>query len=87
MKKVEITEASAPLAEYGRKAKKNPIIVLKNGKPVRACDSPKTPMQKRSRSVPIKILGHHRAVTVTAQEGGRPFVRRHSPPLKIEVNG
>jgi prevent-host-death family protein len=36
MKKIEITNASAPLSEYVRKAKKSPIIVVKNGKPVAA---------------------------------------------------
>jgi prevent-host-death family protein len=36
MKKIEITKASRPLSEYARKAKKSPIIVVKNGKPVAA---------------------------------------------------
>ena len=36
MKKIEITKASAPLSEYAQKAKKDPIVVVKNGKPIAA---------------------------------------------------
>jgi prevent-host-death family protein len=36
MKKVEISKASGPLSEYARRARKGPIIVVKNGKPVAA---------------------------------------------------
>ncbi len=36
MRKVELRQASAPLSEYAIKAKKEPIIVTKAGKPVAA---------------------------------------------------
>lgn len=36
MKKIEIAKASGPLSEYAREAKKDPIVVVKNGKPVAA---------------------------------------------------
>ena len=36
MKKIELRQASAPLSEYALKAKKEPIIVTKAGKPVAA---------------------------------------------------
>lgn len=36
MKKVDLAKASAPLSEYARKAKKEPIVVVRNGKPVAA---------------------------------------------------
>jgi prevent-host-death family protein len=36
MKKIEITKASAPLSEYAQKAKKDPIVVVKKGKPIAA---------------------------------------------------
>jgi len=36
MKKIEIAKASGPLSEYARSAKKDPIVVVKNGKPVAA---------------------------------------------------
>ena len=36
MKKIEMKEASGPLSEYARKARKNPIIVVKGGKPFAA---------------------------------------------------
>jgi prevent-host-death family protein len=36
MKKVEMAKASGPLSQYAREAKKNPIVVVKNGKPVAA---------------------------------------------------
>ncbi|MBI2358002.1 MAG: type II toxin-antitoxin system prevent-host-death family antitoxin [Deltaproteobacteria bacterium] len=36
MKKVELKQASAPLSAYAIKAKKEPIIVTKAGKPIAA---------------------------------------------------
>jgi prevent-host-death family protein len=36
MKKIEIGKASGPLSEYARKAKTNPIVVVKKGKPIAA---------------------------------------------------
>jgi prevent-host-death family protein len=36
MKKIEMAKASGPLSEYAREARKNPIVVVKNGKPVAA---------------------------------------------------
>lgn len=36
MKKIESAKASGPLSEYAREAKKDPIVVVKNGKPVAA---------------------------------------------------
>ncbi len=36
MKKIEMKKASGPLSDYARKAKKEPIIVVKNGRPVAA---------------------------------------------------
>jgi prevent-host-death family protein len=36
MKKIEITKASGPLSEYAQKAKKDPIVVTKKGKPIAA---------------------------------------------------
>ncbi|MGH7771680.1 MAG: type II toxin-antitoxin system Phd/YefM family antitoxin [Candidatus Binatia bacterium] len=36
MKRIDIRKASGSLAEYAREARKHPIIVVKNGKPVAA---------------------------------------------------
>jgi prevent-host-death family protein len=36
MTKIELKKASAPLSEYARKARKDPIIVVKRGKPFAA---------------------------------------------------
>jgi len=36
MKTLEMTEATAPLADYARKVRKEPVIVTRNGKPVAA---------------------------------------------------
>jgi len=36
MSKIELKKALRPLAEYAQKARKDPIIVVKNGKPVAA---------------------------------------------------
>ena len=36
MKKIEIRKASGSLAEYARQCQKNPILVVKEGKPVAA---------------------------------------------------
>lgn len=36
MTKIEFTKASGPLSEYAEKARKEPIIVLKHGKPFAA---------------------------------------------------
>lgn len=36
MKKIELAKASAPLSEYAVKAEKDPIIVLRRGKPMAA---------------------------------------------------
>jgi prevent-host-death family protein len=36
MKKIEMAKASGSLSEYAREARKNPIVVVKNGKPVAA---------------------------------------------------
>ena len=36
MKKIELANASAPLSEYAVKAEKDPIIVLRRGKPMAA---------------------------------------------------
>lgn len=36
MKKIEMAKASGPLSKYAREAKKTPILVVKNGKPVAA---------------------------------------------------
>jgi prevent-host-death family protein len=36
VKKIEMSKASAPLSEYARKVQKEPVIVLKRGKPVAA---------------------------------------------------
>jgi antitoxin (DNA-binding transcriptional repressor) of toxin-antitoxin stability system len=36
MKKIEITKACAPVSEYARKAKRDPIVVMKKGKPIAA---------------------------------------------------
>jgi prevent-host-death family protein len=36
MKKIELAKASAPLSEYAVEAEKDPIIVLKRGKPMAA---------------------------------------------------
>lgn len=36
MKKIEMKKASGPLSEYVQKAKKDPVIVVKHGKPVAA---------------------------------------------------
>jgi len=36
MKKIELAKASGPLSQYAEKARKNPIIVVKNGKPIAA---------------------------------------------------
>lgn len=36
MKKIEIRKASGSLAEYARQCRKNPIIVVKEGRPVAA---------------------------------------------------
>jgi len=34
MKKIELRQASRPLSEYARRAKKDPIVVVKDGRPV-----------------------------------------------------
>ena len=34
MKKIELRHASRPLSEYARRAKKDPIVVVKDGRPV-----------------------------------------------------
>ena len=36
MSKIEFKKASGPLSEYARKARKEPVIVVKNGKPFAA---------------------------------------------------
>jgi PHD/YefM family antitoxin component YafN of YafNO toxin-antitoxin module len=36
MKKIELAKASAPLSEYAVEAEKDPIIVLRRGKPMAA---------------------------------------------------
>ena len=36
MKKIEMKKASGPLSEYAQKARKDPIIVVKNGRPIAA---------------------------------------------------
>jgi hypothetical protein len=36
MSKVDLTKASDPLSKYARKARQDPIIVIKNGKPFAA---------------------------------------------------
>ena len=36
MKTLEMTKATAPLADYVRKVRKEPVIVTRNGKPVAA---------------------------------------------------
>ncbi len=36
MKTIELAKASAPLSEYARKAKKDPIIVVRRGRPMAA---------------------------------------------------
>ena len=36
MKKIEMRQASGSLSEYARRAKKDPIVVVKDGRPVAA---------------------------------------------------
>ena len=36
MKKIELAKASAPLSEYAVEAEKDPIVVLRRGKPIAA---------------------------------------------------
>ncbi len=36
MKKIEMRQASGPLSEYARRAKKDPIVVVKGGRPIAA---------------------------------------------------
>jgi len=36
MKKIELAKASGPLSEYAEKARKDPVIVVKRGKPFAA---------------------------------------------------
>ena len=47
MTKIELKKASEPLSKYAQKARKDPVIVVKKGKPLRLLCRSETRMRRR----------------------------------------
>ncbi len=81
MTKIELKKASEPLSKYAQKARKDPVIVVKKGKPfaavvpIRNADE-ENGISKHKPQVP----GDHRTLAIPHEKGRRDFLQRIPPP-------
>jgi hypothetical protein len=81
MTKIELKKASEPLSKYAQKVRKEPVIVVKTGKPFCGCRAD----PKRGRGDGIskhkpQVPGDHRTLAISHEKGRRYFLQRTSPP-------
>ena len=74
MTKIELKKASEPLSKYAQKARKDPVIVVKRGKPFAAV----IPIRNADRRDGIskhkpQVPGDHRTLAISYEKGRRDF--------------
>jgi antitoxin (DNA-binding transcriptional repressor) of toxin-antitoxin stability system len=81
MTKIELKKASEPLSKYAQKARKNPVIVVKKGKPFAAVVPIRNADEETvSLSTNRKFLAIIERSRSRTKKGRRDFLQRTSPP-------
>ena len=81
MTKIEFKKASGPLSEYAEKARKDPIIVIKRGKPFAAVIPIRNADEETiALSTSRKFLNIYRAFQNPRKKRGRHLGQQTSPP-------
>jgi len=82
LQELEETDYWLELSKYAQKARKDPVIVVKKGKPFAAVIPLRNADEETvSLSTNRKIPGNHRALAISYEKGRRVFVQRTPPPV------
>src|SRR5436309_5794961 len=81
MTKIELKKASEPLSKYAQKARKDPVIVVKRGRPFAAVVPIRNADHETvSLSTNREFPGDHRAFSIPHEKGRPGFLQRTPSP-------